>query len=266
VDDLPLEPDVQDRLRRWESPAVTPTQTAHLIETLSPLLPQAVPRRNVLARLASWSPLLVLWSQVRVVRGEIWIVSALVMAIGTGVTLAVYQPDALYTLPLIWLAPLVAAGAVALLYDSDLEAVLDLEDSTPTPVRLLLLARLTLVFGFNLSLGFLGSVVLAVLYTDFNLWSLVLAWLAPMTFLSGLAFFVSVLTGDSVAGALTSMGLWQIHLLLHLFDTSPLASLLSLPGLAAPENRPLLIASALLLAAVGLLLAGRAEHRSGDYA
>lgn len=141
MDDLPLDPELQDRLRQWEAPHPTPAQTTRLIETLAAHLPEARLQRNAGKPTMEWAPLLLMRSQMRVVRSEIWVASALVMGLGTMVTLATYQPDATHVLPLTALAPLVAAGGVALLYDSDLEAVLELESATPTSVRLLLLAR-----------------------------------------------------------------------------------------------------------------------------
>jgi hypothetical protein len=141
---------------------------------------------------------------------------------------------------------------------------LELEDTTPASARILLLARLTLVFGFNLVLMLGSSLVLALLREDISLWLLVSTWLAPMTFLSALAFFISVITKDALAGGLLSLFLWAGHLTFRLvsFDQE-IFYVLTLPGLSDQSSRPLLLVVAVVLATVALWLGGMNERNLG---
>ncbi len=237
------------QLRTWEFPPTTTGEKGKLIDRLFQELPQPPGDRRLLHSL-KWA-LLLLRAQMRVVQTEIWAASALVMLLGALVTLVAYDPQAGGLAPLAVLAPVVAAAGVALLYDSDLDRILELENATRAPAQALLLARLTLVFGFNLMLSMVGSVLLTAIKAEVQLWPLVLSWLFPMAFLSAFTFFLSIVTRDSVVGTAFGFGLWGLHVLLR--TTAPpniLVQLLALPGLAAPEARPwLALASALMVAA-----------------
>jgi hypothetical protein len=245
-------------IRRWDAPSPTPQETVRLVEKLLPELPKPERRHP-----GQWWPLLILRAEARIIRREIWLASALVMALGVLTTLGINSTNA--ATPLTILAPVVAAVGMALLYDSDMEQVLELADATPVSARLLLLARLTLVFGFNLALGLGGSVVLSLLRADMLLWPLVMSWLAPMAFLSALAFLLSVVTGDAIAGAVFSLAIWGMHVFVRSMPASgDLSWILSLPGLADPAARPFLFAAALLLVMAALWLAGDSERRMGE--
>lgn len=252
-------------LEAWSSPSPTSAATSRLVESLLPELPEP---DSPLEYGLSWWPLLLLRAQLRIVRGEIWLATALVMMLGVIVTLATYDPTTTSLLPFTVLAPVMAAVGVALLYDSDIRQMFELEDTTPASARLLLLARLTLVFGFNLLTGIAGSVVLALLQSDLSLWPLILSWLAPMTFLSAFAFFLSVVTTDAFFGIVVGLFVWGGHVLMQLFPhLDNFSFALSLPGLIAAENRPVLFAVALLLVTVATWLAGLNERTfRGDFA
>lgn len=252
-------------LEAWSSPSPTSAATSRLVESLLPELPEP---DSPLEYGLSWWPLLLLRAQLRIVRGEIWLATALVMLLGVIVTLATYDPTTTSLLPFTVLAPVMAAVGVALLYDSDIRQMFELEDTTPASARLLLLARLTLVFGFNLLTGIAGSVVLALLQSDLSLWPLILSWLAPMTFLSAFAFFLSVVTTDAFFGIVVGLFVWGGHVLMQLFPhLDNFSFALSLPGLIAAENRPVLFAVALLLVTVATWLAGLNERTfRGDFA
>lgn len=211
-----------------------------------------LPRRPSIRHASAWAWLL-LRAQARVVRGEIWVASALVMTLGLLVTLAIQA-----ALPLALVAPLVAAAGIAFLYGPAADPALEIELTTPASPRVVLLARLGLVFGFDLGLGLAASVVLALLLPAVSLWPLVLTWLAPMAFLSALAFLLTVLTADSALGALVSLVLWATWHLLGIDGLSLLAR--RLPDLLSAPARPWLWALALLLGGIAFWLAGREEH------
>lgn len=230
----------------------------NLAAVLSAYVPRPKTRRE---RLREWYPAAVLTSQARVIRGEIWAASALVMLIGVLVTLFTPSLNLLSML-----APIAAAAGVALLYDDDSARVLELEASTRTSKSSLLLARLTLVFGFNLVLALLGSVVLSIFRAEFVLMPLVLSWLAPMAFLSALAFLLSVLLVDTLASAAVSLLLWALHQILKSQSvTNELLILLSMRGLSDPSNRPMLFITAAILVAAAILVVEFHERSIGAH-
>lgn len=256
---------IVSQLKRWPTPEIKPEKVARLMAVLLPEMTNGESHQKRWRRLvSSWWPLLLIRSQIRVVRGEIWTASALVMMLGMLVTLTSYIPVSGGLIPLAALAPVVAACGVALLYDSDVEHMLELEDATAASARLLLLARLALVFGFDLGLGFAASAILAVLRPDLSLWPLVMSWLAPMAFLSSLAFLLSTAFFDAVVGAVFSLALWGLHIMFGaVTEANQVLYILSLPGLGAVEMRPLLFACAAALVAVALWVAGNNERRLG---
>jgi len=194
--------------------------------------------------------------QARVVRGEIWPASALVMVLGLVITLA--AADAW---PLVLAAPLIAAVGVAFIYGPSVNPALEIELATPTLPRLVLLARLALVFGYDLALGVLGSVVFALLHAEVSLWPLVMSWLAPMAFLSSLALLLTVLSADPGLGALVSLVSWVLLNVLGTDSLSPYP--ISVPDVLAVSVRPWLLFGSLALALLALLISGREERWLG---
>ncbi|MEO8395545.1 MAG: hypothetical protein ABI700_21300, partial [Chloroflexota bacterium] len=215
-------------LKRWRDPVVDGEAKAGLIAMLAaemdaqekarqeerahsraPLQGQIAPRN------LGWAWLL-LRSQTRLVHPVTWLASGLVIALGGLVTLLLYQPAGTTgttgttgaELPLVIVAPLVAACGVAFLYGLEADPALELLMATPVPPRLILLARLALLFGFNLAITLVCSVVLTLTHAQLSLIPLIAAWLAPMTFLSALAFLLSVIFFDALASVLISLLLW----------------------------------------------------------
>ncbi len=238
------------RLRVVPPPSEQTTQT--LIASLAAHLP---PRQGV----SVWRyAVLLLYSQLRVIGRDLWLLSTLVMTLGVVVTLG--QPAA--HSPTDWLfamcAPLVAAAGAAYLYDGGVALMLEIESTSRASARLLLLARLTLLFAFNLSLALIGSLLLAALRAEITLLALIMAWLAPMTFLAALAFLLSILTADSLIAAAFSLLLWCVHLIFR-HSEHPL---LALRGLSDPSWRLVLLLSSLLLASAALWLTGFWERNT----
>lgn len=248
-------------LRQWRAPDADPAAKAHLLELLAAELPvpsaaslPAKPRLNL-----QWAWLL-LRSQVRLVHPATWAASGLVIALGALVTLAFYQPTQTGTeLPFVLIAPLVAACGVAFLYGLEADPALELQLATPISPRVVLLARLALLFGFNLAVTLACSIVLALAQVQISLIPLVTAWLAPMTFLSALAFLLSVLFFDSLASVLISLLLW-VGVALRRFVDLPT---FILPNLLQPSFYPVMLISAPLLVLLALILADREERWAG---
>jgi hypothetical protein len=262
-------------LQRWRDPAPDPAAKARLLQMLvaesearaqhaAPL--QDFPRERRLPhresrRSATWAWLL-LRSQAQLVHPATWAASGLVIALGGLVTLIFYgsaQTGA--ELPLAIVAPLVAACGVAFLYGLDADPALELQLATPVSPRLILLARLALLFGFNLAVTLVCSVGLTLARAQISLLPLVAAWLAPMTFLSALAFLLSVLFFDSLASVFISLTLWIGTALRHFVDVGAIA--LYVPDLLSVDLRPALWIVAPALVVVALWIAEREERWTG---
>ena len=80
-----------------------------------------------------------------------------------------------------------------------------------------------------------------------------------MTFLSALAFFLSVLCFDPMAGVTASLILWALQVFKTIggFDGWPFVA--GIPGLFAAGSRPGLFALAALIGMAALWAAGRRE-------
>lgn len=203
-------------------------------------------RRPVAAISLLWQLLV---GQVPLVRRAIWAASAVTMAVGLLAALFATTPTA-GGLVLGLLAPLVAAMGVALVYGPENDPGLEVALATPTAPRLVLLARLTLVYGYDLGLALLATLVLAARGGADPL-PLISLWIGPMLFLSALALLLSLLL-DATAALLVSMGLWSVRLIAaaDLGGGRPSAVADPLDGLW--HNTPLLLplAALLLLAAL----------------
>ncbi len=238
---------IMRHLADWPAPVPTAQETDRLVQTLTASLPARSSRRA----LTAW----LLRAQLRVVQHEIWLASALVMTLGVLVTLANRPNTSTEMLPLVLIAPLVAALGIAFLYGPAADPSLEIELATAVSPRLIVLVRLLLVFLFDLALGLLGSFVLVALRGDWPLWPLVSLWLAPMTFLAALAFLLSMLFVDPLISVSICLTLWGLQVL-RVFP--PFAML---PNWLASELQPWLWFTALLCAGLALWLAGREERQ-----
>ncbi len=144
---------------------------------------------NELAR--AWA---ILKFQVPVVKRDLWPASAAVVFIGVAVSIVANRIQ-LFS----WVAPLMAAAMIAAIYGPENDEAGELTNSTRTSQWKILLARLALVFSYNLGLGLIGTLSLS-LFTDVSLfWPILAAWLAPMAFLSMLALLLSMWLGTGKA-------------------------------------------------------------------
>ena len=249
-------------LRRWRDPAPDPAAKARLLEILSAEMNTAgahhdVPLQNETRRQRLTWAWLILRAQARLVHPATWAASGLVIALGALVTLLLYQPTQTGAdLPLVIVAPLAAACGVAFLYGLDADPALELQLSTPISPRLILLARLLLLFAFNLTITFACSLILSLMQAQISLMPLIGAWLAPMTFLSALAFLLSVLFFDPLASVLICLLLWTALALRHFLDQSALA----LPDLLRASAYPAMWIAAPALIVLALWLAEREER------
>lgn len=244
------------QLENWKAPAPAAEDTLRITGTLNRLLKDH--QKNTLSHRLhlGW---LVLRSQLRVVQSELWTASAIVLALGTLVTLAYSHTGALnVTLPFVLIAPVVAAGGIAFLYGSSLDPALEIELTTPISPRQVMFARLVLVFGFDLLFGLAGSAILSLLRVNLSFWPFVSAWLAPMTFLSSLAFLLMTMTLDSTLNQLICLGLWILQNMTRLVPGIHWP--FPLPDLTAAAAQPWLWLVAVLLFSMALWLGGGEEH------
>jgi hypothetical protein len=197
-----------------------------------------------------------LGAQFRVIRREIWAASGLIFLLGMAVTLfsgTSSDPAFLFVLG----APILAAVTLSLLYGPDVDPAMELTQAAPISTHIILLARLALVFGFDLILALGGSLLLAWSIPGISFWPLVSSWLAPMTFLSAFAFLVAVVTLRAEAGAVFSMVIWAVQLLFK--ENDPNNLLIIWPDLNAAAFRPWLWTLALLMGIAAFWYAGRSE-------
>ena len=244
------------KLLEWKASPPTAHETARLTDILSRLLKA---RRNSTVSYRLYLGWLVLCSQLRVIQYEIWAASFIVMGLGTLVTLGYSISNATdVTLPFVLIAPVAAAAGIAFLYGPSVDPALEIELTTPVSPRQVLVARLVLVFGFDLIFGLVGSAVLSLLRADILFWPLVSAWLAPMTFLSSLAFLMITLTLDPGVSLLACLGLWIFENLTRLVPGVHVP--FSIPDLTSAAIHPWLWLLAVLLSGPALWLGGGEEH------
>lgn len=240
-------------LAQWSVPQPSAAATRQLLAQLLPELPSP---RHPFARLTESWPWLLLRGELRVVRREIWLAAALLMALGVFVTVLSGQPDE-PGLMFVLIAPLIAAATVAFIYGPEVDPAQELVQATPVPASLLLLTRLLLVFSFDLILALLGSIALVLLQPNIQLWPLIHSWLAPMTFLSALAFCLTVFTHKAEAGVLFSLVFWFTQVIIQ--PEMIRVWLGFWPDLLAASAQPWLWGLAVVLAAIGLWWAGWSE-------
>ena len=225
-------------------PGPARTVRAALIRSaLTPATVPAHPRRVMFAGQ-------LLRAELRLVRPALWVASILVMACAVG--LAGGGGDDSFRMLLSLVAPLLAVAGVAAVYGPESDPAFEVLAITPTSPRLVLLARVTLVFGYDLVLSLAASALAPLVAPDVRLVGLVAAWLGPMTLLLALSLVLAMWIGPgwsmAVAGAL-----WALRVVT-----------VSIPGLAEGwlgagmrqvwATSPSTVAAAvlLMLAAVGL--------------
>ena len=148
-----------------------------------------------------------LHAQIFLVRREMWAASAAFMALV--VVMAALSSQAGF---LTALAPMAAAATLAATYGPQNDPASELTLSAPTSQWKILLARLSIVSAYNLILSLVASLVLVLIFPSELLGSIILAWLAPLAFLSALALLLSLWIGTSNAITI-SYAAWLLHYL-----------------------------------------------------
>ncbi len=197
-----------------EAPSPSPWVMARVWATID--RPEGPPPSRQTRRL--WQ---VLRGQMQLVQSRLWLSSALIMFIGFVVAARGLLGGPSVVLQV--LAPIVAAAGVSLVYGLEVDPGLELALATPTSPRIILLARLTLVFGYDLILTVVTTLGLAALGLDGGFWSLSLDWLGPMLLLSSLALVVSLRFGPTPALA-AALLIWTLRVFVALGDRQSLVT------------------------------------------
>jgi hypothetical protein len=196
--------------------------------------------------------------QARLVHTSIWLASALVMALGWLVAVSTEAASSGLVLQLV--APIVAACGVSLIYGPETDPFLEVIQATPASPRLLLLARLTVVFGYDCALTVVATLGLTALGDGGGVWTLTQEWLGPILLLSALALVLAQHLGPSAAMAIALL-LWGARVIsaanghLGLLD-GQLAHLLA----AGWSTNALTLTGALVLLGAALV---SVQHREG---
>jgi hypothetical protein len=106
-----------------------------------------------------------------------------------------------------FIAPLVAAAGLTVSFGPENDQAYELVMSTPVSPWKVLLARLSIVSGYNLLLALAASLALLAIVPAGLLGAVILGWLAPMAFLSALALLLALWIGTGNAIAI-SYGLY----------------------------------------------------------
>ena len=207
-------PSCRAALRSWTAvaaAAVAPVDappssapTVRAVLTRAAVAPQAPPDRKRGIRFAAQ----LLRAELRLVRPSVWVASMLVMACAVA-AVAVGDHSAGATV-LSLAAPLVAVAGVAGVYGPQRDPAFEALAITATSPRLVLLARVTLIFGYDLALAVAASAVLRLVATEMGLVELVVAWLGPMTLLSALSLVLAMWIGPNASMAVAA-SLWLLR-------------------------------------------------------
>ncbi|MGN9839882.1 hypothetical protein ACTMTI_17325 [Nonomuraea sp. H19] len=188
--------------------------------------------------------------EARLLHPGVWAASLLVMAVCVASSMVWWAvPEAVLGLG----APLMAGLGVAGLYGPERDRAFEVVAVTPTSPRVVLLARVTLVFGYDLVLALLASGLLAVAgRSPAGVVALVTTWLGPMALLAAVSLLLSVCwhPGGAIGVALAA---WSV----------PALALTDVPVpdgyLVIWWSGPWTIGLAVALAGAAIALAGRVE-------
>ncbi len=153
----------------------------------------------------------ILWlvrPQVRLLGPLFWLISIAVMAAGVLLTPLTLNAG-------VWPVSLGAVLATVIGLAYSLRATyyntVEIEHSCPIEPAQLVAARVSIVLFWNIILASAATILTMRLLPSVLLSQLVLSWLAPLLFLTGVVLWVSLRFG-SVAGSALGLGLWAVQL------------------------------------------------------
>ncbi|MBE1491367.1 anti-sigma factor family protein [Plantactinospora soyae] len=204
-----------------------------------------VPRYSgVLGAAAPARAVRILTHQRRLIDRRIWPVAGVVLGVGTG--FAAWVPPGSSGSVLAIVMPLVAALGLAAACGSGADPAGELIAASPTGVRAVLLARLTVVLGTIFATASVASLGLAWFDTGGPL-GLFAAWLGPMALLSAVSFALSVLWRPAIGiGVVTT--LWALRMLAGSGSGAVDGAMDQLVEFLWQTSGPILLVAALLIA------------------
>src|SRR5690606_17830848 len=121
------------------------------------------------------------------------------------------------------LAPAVAAIAVAFAYGAGADPAYEITRTLPVPARMVLLARVMVVFATNALIGLVAMTIAPEVAGVTRL------WLLPMAAISVLALAVATLSHSATLGGVAAIAVWSAivlgsHLRTESFDTAVLSA------------------------------------------
>ena len=261
------------RLGEWEAPRPGVEQTQRLLLALTPHLPTPASlgttneparapvavgaHRGYAAGQALGHMWRVLVSQWRLLRRSVWLASALATALAIMYALAL--GNRAREIDVITFAlPLIAATGTAFLYGPENDPGLELALATPTSMRLVLLGRFALLFGFDGAAALLGTALLVAVRGE-GYWGLTSLWVGPMLLLAAASLVLSLIFGPLVAAA-AAAGLW-VGRYIRLGDGPSL----HLTSPALWQTSPLTLGIACGLLVIALLLVPHIERLAGEH-
>jgi hypothetical protein len=192
--------DCQEELNMWSAVSeeisasnAAVTAPAHLADSALEMIHRPSALRRSIRQAVQ-----LLKSQSFLVHRELFPASAAVMALGVVVALLSGHMEVMY-----FIAPLVAAASLSILFGAEHDPAYELILATSTSPWKVLLARLSIVSAYNLLLVLGVAAVLLLVIPPDILGLMIFGWLAPMAFLSALALLLSLRIGTSNAIAIT---------------------------------------------------------------
>ncbi|GAB3162380.1 anti-sigma factor family protein [Microbispora hainanensis] len=234
----------------------------HLTPTPGPAATRPVPTyRGDIGTRPLHRALAILTRQRTLIRWPVWTLAAALIA--GGAVLAALAPTGHAAQVLAMTVPLAAALAVAGACGTDNDPPAELAAALPTPPRVVLLARLTLVLTATVTAGLLATLALTALTPGGGAAGLVTAWFGPLVPLSATSFALSVLWRPS-AGVTTALALWLARAL-SIGQVTPTGLSPAALRLADPlwTPGPAVLTAAAALVAATLLLGPRLPRHAG---
>lgn len=146
----------------------------------------------------------VAWAQARLIHVGVWLASALCLACLTLYAAVARSQGGAQALALA--LPLIAAAGAAFVYGREADPALEITLAAPTSLRVILLSRVALVFGYDVTLGLVATTVAALTHGQ-SVASAVTLWLGPAALLASGALLLSLLLGPLVS-VVSALGVW----------------------------------------------------------
>lgn len=182
-------------------------------------------------------------------RHPVWRGSTITMLLGSLIACTAHN-HVLGELVLALVTPIVAAMSATVIYEPEM-LLFQERVSSSAQVRLILLTRIGLVFGYYSLLALVATITLCTLRGDRALWSVVTLWLGPTLLLSALSLTGSLLFNSKLA-VFGAFSLWTLRIVILAASSWQLPGSTSNPFNGFWQTNSMMLASTLLLLAISL--------------